>query len=165
MKDGVFVFYGCCKKYQKLCGLKKYKFGTSLAVQWLRPCASTEGGTASTPGLGTKIPHAVWCGQKKEKGTNLLFYYRTFSEGQKFNIGLPGLKSRCWQGYVPFTGSRGESVFLLYPASRVYPHSLACGSLPPLQSHQNCLSLTIISIVTSLSLTHFCLFLLLLKAL
>ena len=40
--------------------------GTSLAVQWLRLCASTAGGMGSIPGQGTKIPHAVWCSQKKK---------------------------------------------------------------------------------------------------
>ena len=34
--------------------------GTFLAVQWLRLCASTVRGTGLIPGLGTKIPHAVW---------------------------------------------------------------------------------------------------------
>ena len=37
--------------------------GTSLAVQWLRLCASTAGGVGSIPGWGTKIPHAVCHGQ------------------------------------------------------------------------------------------------------
>ena len=32
--------------------------GTSLAVQWLRLCASTAGGVGSFPRPGTKIPHA-----------------------------------------------------------------------------------------------------------
>ena len=41
--------------------------GTSLAVQCLRICTSTAGGTGSIPGWGTKVPHAVWCGQKKKK--------------------------------------------------------------------------------------------------
>ena len=40
--------------------------GTSLVVQWLRLCASNAGGTCSIPGGGTKIPHAVWCGQKEK---------------------------------------------------------------------------------------------------
>ena len=31
--------------------------GTSLAVQWLRPCASNAGGVGSIPGWGTKISH------------------------------------------------------------------------------------------------------------
>ena len=43
---------------------------TSLAVQWLRLCASTAGGTGSTSGWGTKIPHATQSGQKKKKKKN-----------------------------------------------------------------------------------------------
>ena len=39
--------------------------GTSLAVQWLKLCISTAGGTGSIPGQGTKIPHAMQRGQKK----------------------------------------------------------------------------------------------------
>ena len=35
---------------------------TSLAVHWLRFDTSTEDGTGSTPGQGTKIPHAMWSG-------------------------------------------------------------------------------------------------------
>ena len=35
---------------------------TSLAVHWLRLDTSTEDGTGSTPGQGTKIPHAMWSG-------------------------------------------------------------------------------------------------------
>ena len=38
--------------------------GASLAVQWLRLCASTAGSTGSNPGQGTKIPHSARCGQK-----------------------------------------------------------------------------------------------------
>ena len=34
--------------------------GTSLAVQWLRLCASNAGGAGSIPGRGTRIPHATW---------------------------------------------------------------------------------------------------------
>lgn len=42
--------------------------GTSLTVEQLRLCASTPGGTDSIPGRGTKIRHAMLCGQKvKEK--------------------------------------------------------------------------------------------------
>ena len=40
---------------------------TYLMVQWLRLCASTARVLGSSPGLGTKIPHAVWCGQKIRK--------------------------------------------------------------------------------------------------
>ena len=44
--------------------------GTSLAVQWLRLCASTEGGESFNPDWGTKIPHAAVHSQKyfKKKG-------------------------------------------------------------------------------------------------
>ena len=42
----------------------KYRMGigTSLAVQWLRLCASNEGSAGSIPGWGTKIPHTAWRG-------------------------------------------------------------------------------------------------------
>ena len=50
----------------------RYRFeevalGISLVVQWLRLHASTAEGLGSIPGQGTKIPHAVWYGQKKKK--------------------------------------------------------------------------------------------------
>ena len=51
-----------CARFQHL---KKLFQGTSLAVQWLRLRTSTAGGTGLIPGRGTKIPHAVRCGQKK----------------------------------------------------------------------------------------------------
>ena len=38
--------------------------GTSLVVQRLRFRPSTAGRAGSIPGWGTKIPHALWCGQK-----------------------------------------------------------------------------------------------------
>ena len=41
---------------------------TSLAVQWLRFCASIEVSMGSIPGQGTKI-HML-CGQKKKKSNN-----------------------------------------------------------------------------------------------
>ena len=44
---------------------KKIYTGTSRAVQWLRLCASMAGGTGSIPSQGTKILHAIQCGQNK----------------------------------------------------------------------------------------------------
>ena len=41
--------------------------GTSLAVHWLRLCASTAGGTVSISGLGTKIPQAMQHGQRERE--------------------------------------------------------------------------------------------------
>ena len=46
---------------------KKGVVGTSRPVQWLRLLAANVGGTGSTPGQGTKIPHAVWLSQKIKK--------------------------------------------------------------------------------------------------
>ena len=47
--------------------LKIIKKGPSLAVQWLRLCTSTAGGTGLIPGCKTKILHAVWQGQEINK--------------------------------------------------------------------------------------------------
>ena len=41
--------------------------GIPLVVLWLRFHASNAGGKDSIPGQGTKIPQAVWHGQKKKK--------------------------------------------------------------------------------------------------
>ena len=43
---------------------KEGRHGTSLAVQWLRLHASAAGDRGLIPDQGTKIPHAVWHGQK-----------------------------------------------------------------------------------------------------
>ena len=43
---------------------KKMGKRASLVVWWLRLCASSARGAGSIPGWGTKIPHAMHCGQK-----------------------------------------------------------------------------------------------------
>ena len=43
---------------------------TSLAVQWLRFCASIEVSMGSIPGQGNNIPHAMWP-KKKKKSNNI----------------------------------------------------------------------------------------------
>ena len=43
------------------------RWGTSLAVQWLKLHASIARGTGLTPGWRTKSPHAIWYSQKKKK--------------------------------------------------------------------------------------------------
>ena len=53
------------KEYCCLRLVKKIIFGTSLVVQFLRPCASTAGDTGSIPGRGTRILYVKQCGQKK----------------------------------------------------------------------------------------------------
>ena len=40
--------------------------GNCMAVQWLRLRAFTAEGLGSIPGWGTKIPQAMWCGQKNK---------------------------------------------------------------------------------------------------
>ena len=60
------------KKKKKFLEIKKKIFlstlqGTSLAVQWLRLCASNVGGTGLIPGRGIKIPHAVAWPKNKNK--------------------------------------------------------------------------------------------------
>ena len=54
--------------------LEMLALGTSLVVQWLRLCASTARGMGSIPGWGTKILHALQCGQKKKKKMLALLY-------------------------------------------------------------------------------------------
>ena len=49
--------------------IKTNEQGISLVVQRLRLQASNAGGVGSIPGQGTKIPHAVQCGQIKKKQT------------------------------------------------------------------------------------------------
>ena len=39
---------------------------TFLVAQWLTVCTSA-GGMGLIPGWGTKISHAMWCGQRKRK--------------------------------------------------------------------------------------------------
>ena len=50
--------------------VKEGLYRTSLAPQWLRLHASTAGGLGSTPGQGTKIPHAKWVVQPKNRETS-----------------------------------------------------------------------------------------------
>ena len=54
--------------------LKMIYVGNSLAVQWLRLCASNAGSMGSIPGQGTKIPHAMRCGQKKTTNKQEMIY-------------------------------------------------------------------------------------------
>ena len=41
-----------------------------MVVQWLEFCASIAEGMSSIPGQGTKIPHALWHGQKRKERYN-----------------------------------------------------------------------------------------------
>ena len=59
----VFLWGGAAQEW----GVWKRQDGTSLVVQWLGLGALTAGGVDSIPGWGTKILHAMPCGQKKKK--------------------------------------------------------------------------------------------------
>ena len=62
------------KPPKNLLFILKIIIGTSLVVQWLRLQTSIAGGMGSIPGLGIKIPHAIWHGQKKRKNHYLNLY-------------------------------------------------------------------------------------------
>ena len=54
--------------------------GTSLVVQWLRFWASNVEDVGLIPSWGIKIPHAMWCNQKKKiikiiNFTSYVFYH------------------------------------------------------------------------------------------
>ena len=82
--------------------------GTSLAVQWLRLCASNAGDMGLIPGRGTKIPHATRHGQKKLKKKSVLKNWAETSTitqcgGDRFHNLGPGklflkLQQYCWEG-------------------------------------------------------------------
>ena len=60
-----FLFFSSTFYAEKLQTYRKLeKWGTCLAVQWLRPCTSTSGDRGLIPDGGTKIPHATWHGQE-----------------------------------------------------------------------------------------------------
>ena len=44
-------------------------------MQWLGLRTTTAEGLGSTPGQGTKISQAVWCGKKKEDFIIIIYYY------------------------------------------------------------------------------------------
>ena len=60
----------------------KKKNRISLAVQWLRLCASTAGGTGLIPGWGTKTPHALWHGQKQKQTNKTSEYNKKAADSQ-----------------------------------------------------------------------------------
>ena len=57
--------------------IKNQTSQTSLAVQRLRPCASTAEDTGSTPGWGTEIPKAAWLGQNNKQKSHKQSIFKT----------------------------------------------------------------------------------------
>ena len=76
---------------------------TSLVVQWLRLHAANAGSMGLIPSQGTKIPHAMWCGQKifqKGKAAEVslsLGEVRT-AEGLRvpYQLEFPTLEGKQW---------------------------------------------------------------------
>ena len=56
------------------CSTKITASRNSPEVQWLGLDAFTAEDPDSTPGWGTKIPHATWHGQKKKKNRDIQVY-------------------------------------------------------------------------------------------
>ena len=83
--------------------VKKSPSGTSLVVQWLRPCASTAGDASLMPGWGTKIMPATRCGLSSKKEEE------PFWEKNKINcehwaqkVSIPELYwIRFWSSFYP----------------------------------------------------------------
>ena len=95
--------------------------GTSLAVQWLRLCASTAGGMGSIPGQGPKILHASVTpsqikGKKKKKPFTIVLV--SFRRERKMHVfSLPSLfasptdirESLLWAWFVLTTKQDPEA--------------------------------------------------------
>ena len=62
--------------YRNSLDLKMLTTGTSLVLQWLRLRVSNAGEVDSTPGQGSKVPHAAWVTKnlKKKLTTNSNFW-------------------------------------------------------------------------------------------
>ena len=61
------LFFFSLSKLGMINKQKKKECWTSLVVQWLRLYAPTAEGMGSIPGQGTKVLHATWYRQKKQK--------------------------------------------------------------------------------------------------
>ena len=65
------ILFFVLKISQFFCVQNKF-LGTCLAVQWLGLCALIAEGMGSIPVWGTKIPQAMWCGQKTKQNKFLV---------------------------------------------------------------------------------------------
>ena len=62
-------------------------------VHWLKLCISNAGSTGSVPGWETKIPCAVWCGQRGNKGEKKR--YEKYGTCPKMQILIDGIEMRA----------------------------------------------------------------------
>ena len=65
------------------CPVKGHISRTSLVAQRLRLCATNARGMSSIAGLGTKIPHAMWHGQKNKAKLLKLKYRKSWKQQEK----------------------------------------------------------------------------------
>ena len=127
-----------CSRLTFLCvwikRIYKSYWGTSLAVQWLRLCASNAGGIDSIPGQGTKIPHALRCGQKKVIEGILVLQERNCPEWDPtlYSFHPDSKESACNMGdlgLIPGLGrSPGEGNS--YPLSSILAWRIPCTEEP-----------------------------------
>ena len=97
------------------CGVS-HRCGSNLALLWLwcKPAA-----IALIQLLALELSYAMAIALKKQKKI----------KNKNNKIGL--------QGCVPFTGSKGESIYLPFPVSRGCLHSLACVFFLPIPGQQH----------------------------
>ena len=101
------------------CNSQNQGTGNAMVVQWLWPCTSPAGGPGSIPRLGTKIPQALQCSQKKKKrnqGTSFLedgrcFYTLIIRPLPSHLTSYPSLFLSPWNS--PFKSSPAENSTLL----------------------------------------------------
>ena len=105
---------GSCRPPSAWGSSKRWTWGTSLAVQWLRLHASTAGATSSIHGWGTKISHALCAVQPETKQHGgLVHLNRRGKEDSRMELAeerkgikeypqerLPGSKDTAPQGSV-----------------------------------------------------------------
>ena len=77
-------------------------------VQWLRLCVSSAEGLGSIPGRGTKIPRAVWHGQKIKKKK------KSHSEDSK-GIKIKPPKTKNGRGDLVEESSEASGVVIINP--------------------------------------------------
>ena len=81
----------------------KCRQGTSLVVQWVRLCTSKSWGAGSFPHQGTKIPHAMQCGQK------IKFQLKKKKENESMDMDLTVRRAAISAQLLSFTPAESSS--------------------------------------------------------